>query len=147
MSLRLIKPVTNEFGCQIVYIDQSRAMIKNVETKLYSKAEIDFFSNVKQHTINFSNAFSKLFRCSSCDSISAFMSINGIGMAEADVMMRIRFPLSISLLTSVFTRSRNFFCHPNALQVSQDGRAKSTSYQEIHQLRRRPISGIGQLAC
>ena len=37
VSLRLMKPVTDGFGCQIVYIDLSRAMIENVETKVDSK--------------------------------------------------------------------------------------------------------------
>ena len=39
VSLRLIKPVIDEFGCQIVYIDYSRAMIENLETKLDSKTD------------------------------------------------------------------------------------------------------------
>ena len=39
VSLRLIKPVNDEFGCQIVYIDQSRAMIEKVENKLDSRAD------------------------------------------------------------------------------------------------------------
>ena len=38
-SLRLMIAVTDQFSCQIVYIDKTRAMIKNVETKLDSNAD------------------------------------------------------------------------------------------------------------
>ena len=39
VSLRLVKPVINEFGCQLVYLEHNRDMIYSVETEPDSSSD------------------------------------------------------------------------------------------------------------